>query len=93
MSEWEEVAQSIETVEPRRNGEPAYSCTGICCSISRQALIFSRRHTQQSGSSPPAVVSAPHTEHATAFFSRSGEIDRFACSRISGDMTVLGFCL
>ena len=59
-----------------------------CCSISRQALIFSLRQTQQRGSLPIiAVVSALHTEHLAAFFRRSGEMDCFACSRISTGTT------
>jgi hypothetical protein len=68
-----------------------YSCAGICCSISRQALILRRRQTQHSGSATPVAVSAPQTEHRTAFFNPSGEIDRFACSRISGEITGSGF--
>ncbi|SPF39957.1 hypothetical protein SBA4_2460007 [Candidatus Sulfopaludibacter sp. SbA4] len=68
-----------------------YSCAGICCSISRHALIFKRRHTQQSGSPTPLAVSAPHTEQTGPFFRLSGEIDRFACSRISGEITGSGF--
>jgi hypothetical protein len=37
------------------------------------------------------VVSAPHTEQTGPFFKLSGEIDRFACSRISGEITGSGF--
>src|SRR6185369_18055914 len=44
--------------------------------------------TQQSCSlAARAMVSAPHTEHLHAFFRRSGEIDCFACSRISAGIT------
>src|ERR1700722_5016026 len=57
---------------------------GICCSISRQALILSRRHTQHSGSSPALIVSALQTEHLVAFLIRSAETARFASSRSSG---------
>ena len=63
-----------------------YSWAGICCSMSRQALILRRRHTQHSGSEPATAVSAPQTEHFVVFFRRSVEIDCFACSRISGAM-------
>jgi len=61
---------------------------GICCSISRHALILSRRHTQQSGSpAATTVVSALHTEHFSTFLRRSGETDFFACSNMSGGTT------
>ena len=64
---------------------------GICCSISRQALIFKRRHTQQRGSLPTVVVSPPHTEHfATLVVSLSLEIDRLACSSRSAGTTGSG---
>ena len=49
MEEWEERGAS----RLRRTAEApvaTYSCTGICCSISRQALIFRRRQTQHRGS-------------------------------------------
>ena len=68
-----------------------YSWAGICCSISRQALIFSRRQTQHKGSAATMVVSAPQTEHLTALVRRSGEIARLACSRISAGTSVSGF--
>ncbi len=68
-----------------------YSWAGICCSISRHALILSRRQTQHRGSGAAIVVSAPQTEHLTAFVKRSGEIARFACSRISAGTTASGF--
>jgi len=71
-------------------GESPYSCAGICCSISRQALILRRRQTQQSGSLDTVEVSAPQTEQTGGFLSRSGEKARFACSRISGDTTTSG---
>lgn len=65
---------------------------GACCSISRQALILSRRQTQQSCSLDASTrVSAPHTEHLQAFFKRSGEMDCLACSSISAGMTGSGF--
>ena len=65
-----------------------YSCIGACCSISRHALILSRRHTQQSGSlEARTMVSAPQTEHLHAFLRRSGEMDCFACSSISAGIT------
>ena len=48
---------------PEAGNAGDYSCAGICCSISFQALIFKRRQTQQSGSSPGIEVSAPQTEH------------------------------
>jgi hypothetical protein len=64
-----------------------YSWAGICCSISRQALILRRRHTQHSGSVAAIAVSAPQTEHLTALVRRSGEMARFACSRISAGTT------
>ena len=61
---------------------------GACCSISRQALILSRRQTQHSGSLPPkTIVSAAHTEHFAAFLKRSVDIDCFACSSISAGTT------
>ena len=67
---------------------------GICCSISRQALIFSLRQTQQSGS-PAArpVVSAPQTEHFSTFFSRSGEMDLLRLFQHVGWNHRLGFWL
>jgi hypothetical protein len=65
-------------------GEGLYSWAGICCSTSRQALILSLRHTQQSGSAAPEGVSAPHTTHLTGALPRSGAIERLALSRISG---------
>jgi hypothetical protein len=68
-----------------------YSWTGICCSLSRHALIFKRRQTQQSGSSEVIVVSAPQTEHFTTGLVRSGDIERFASSRIAAGTTVSGF--
>ena len=88
MLEWEEVAQLIEANYVAQ----AYSCIGICCSISRQALILSLRQTQQSGS-PAArtVVSALHTEHFSSFFRRSGETDFFACSNRPAGTTCSGF--
>src|SRR5579863_1762640 len=67
-----------------------YSCAGICCSTSRQALIFSRRHTQHSCSAPPAGVSAAHTTHLTGALPRSVASERFAFSRISGEITGSG---
>ena len=65
---------------------------GICCSISRHALIFNRRQTQHSGS-PTArtVVSAPHTEHFSGLLRRSGETDFFANSNRSAGTTGSGF--
>ena len=70
-----------------------YSCMGVCCSISRQALILRRRQTQQSGSlAAKTMVSAPQTAHLAAFFRRSGEIDCFACSNSLGWNHRLDFC-
>jgi hypothetical protein len=60
---------------------------GACCSMSRQALIFKRRQTQQSGSDPASVVVAPQTVHLEPFRMRSAETARFACSRIWGETT------
>ena len=60
-------------------------------SISRQALILRRRQTQQSGSPEALAVSPPHTEHFAGFFNRTGEMERFACSRISGGTTGSAF--
>src|ERR1035437_2504284 len=60
-----------------------YSCAGICCSLSCQALILRRRQTQHSGSPPASEASAPQTEHFAAFVSRSGEMERLACSNNS----------
>jgi len=68
-----------------------YSWAGICCSISRHALIFRRRQTQHNGSSAAIVVSAPQTEHFTVLVRRSGEMARRACSRISAGTTVSDF--
>src|ERR1017187_8201525 len=68
-------------------GPMPYSWAGICCSISRQALILRRRHTQHNGSVAAMVVSAPQTEHLTTLLRRSGEMARFACSRISTGTT------
>ncbi len=65
----------------------AYSWAGICCSISRQALIFRRRQTQHKGSFPALVVSAEQTEHLASLVMRSGETDRLACSSRSGGTT------
>jgi hypothetical protein len=61
--------------------------------MSRQALIFKRRQTQQTqhnGSLPKALVSLPQTEHLQSFLRRSGETDNFACSRISAGITASG---
>ena len=69
MAEWEECGAQAHRGERLK----VYSCAGICCSISRQALIFKRRQTQHSGSAAAMVVSAPHTEHLAAFLRRSGE--------------------
>ena len=55
--------------------------------MSRQALIFKRRQTQQSGSAPASVVSAPQTVHLEPFRMRSTEMARFACSSIWGGTT------
>src|ERR1700722_14684902 len=55
--------------------------------MSRQALIFNRRHTQHKGSPGPPEVSAAQTEHFPGFFRRSVTIDSLACSRISGAIT------
>lgn len=68
-----------------------YSCAGICCSTSRHALIFSLRHTQQRGSGVAEGASAPHTPHLTGALLRSVASERFAFSRISGEITGSGF--
>jgi hypothetical protein len=52
-------------------------------SESRQALIFSRRQTQQSPSEEFGATSVPHTEHFAPRLSMSGVAERFAFSRIS----------
>jgi hypothetical protein len=64
-----------------------YSCAGICCSLSRQALIFKRRQTQQSCSGSSEDVSAPHTVHFRVFFNWSFDKERLAFSRISAGTT------
>jgi hypothetical protein len=55
--------------------------------MSRQALIFKRRQTQQSGSAAASAVSAPQTVHLEPFGMRSAEMARLACSRIWGGTT------
>lgn len=50
-----------------------YSCIIACESLSRQALIFSRRQTQQRFSSENGATSDPHTMQP--FFLRSGRAD------------------
>jgi len=76
-------------------GEPltaeAYSCIGICCSISRQALIFSRRQTQHNGSALTSGVSLPQTPHFVTFLRLSVEIERLASSSIPAGTTASGF--
>jgi hypothetical protein len=67
-----------------------YSCAGICCSLSRHALILRRRQTQQSASSPTPALSPPQTEQARTFFTLSGEIEFFASSSISAGTTGSG---
>ncbi len=76
-----------EGIFRRFRGDQGYSWAGICCSTSRQALIFSRRHTQQRGSAEPEAVSEPHTMHFSGVRSRSVARERFAPSRISGCIT------
>ena len=80
-----------EGLIPRWRADAAYSWAGICCSMSRQALILRRRHTQHSGSLPPVEVSPPQTVQRAGFFSRSGEMASFACSSISAGTTVSVF--
>src|SRR6266852_2414781 len=53
--------------------------------MSRQALILRRRQTQQSCSAAASVTSAPQTVHLVTLLALSGEMDRLACSRISGE--------
>jgi len=53
--------------------------------MSCQALILRRRHTQQSSSAEGSVTSDPQTVHLVIGFTLSDEIDRLACSRISGE--------
>jgi hypothetical protein len=48
-----------------------YSCAGICCSTSRQALIFKRRHTQQSWSPWSRLPAEPQTVHLSVGFGLS----------------------
>ena len=76
----------------------AYSCAAICWSESRHALIFNRRHTQHRSSANCGPVSGvhdpPHTPHRlAAAIGRSGSIDFFAISKISGEMigSAMGF--
>ena len=45
----------------------AHSLSGSCDSISRQALIFSRRHTQHKPSDSSLAVGSPHTRHSYVF--------------------------
>src|SRR5579871_3333588 len=52
--------------------------------MSCQALILRRRHTQQSSSAVPSATSAPQTAHLATLLALSGEMERLACSRISG---------
>jgi ATP-binding cassette, subfamily F, member 3 len=84
---WRNGKRSFSRLRRTPERTNAYSWAGICCSISRQALILSRRHTQHNGSAAAMVVSAPQTEHLTALLKRSGEMARFACSRISAGTT------
>src|SRR5579862_6575096 len=53
--------------------------------MSCHALIFRRRQTQQRCSEAASVTSAPQTVHLVTLFALSGEMDRLACSRISGE--------
>lgn len=57
----------------------AYSCIIAWESISRQALIFRRRHTQQRFSDEKGATSAPQTTHA--FRLRSGRAGASAFGR------------
>jgi hypothetical protein len=75
-----------------------YSCADICWSVSRQALIFKRRQTQQRSSSAgwgpvSGVQEAPHTAHRFAAMGRSPSTDFLAISNISGEIigSAIGF--
>jgi hypothetical protein len=59
--------------------------------MSRQALIFSLRQTQQSCSALPGTVSLEHTTHFKAGRTRSAISERLALSIISGAITGSGF--
>jgi hypothetical protein len=64
--------------------------------VSRQALILSRRHTQQSSSEVCGPVSGVHTPPQTAqrvvIAGRSASIDFLASSKISGEIIGSGVC-
>lgn len=81
----------------RKNGYRAYSCADICWSESRHALIFKRRHTQHRSSAScgpvKGVQELPHTPQLLLAIDRSGSIDFFAISKISGEMmgSTMGF--
>ena len=64
-----------------------YSCIIAWVSVSRQALIFSRRQTQHRFSSENGATSAPQTTHPR--FLRSG----LAASMRAGRAAVLADCL
>jgi hypothetical protein len=69
-----------------------YSWADSCWSLSRQALIFRRRQTQQRSSSllvcgpVNGVEAAPQTGHRLEMTARSTSMDLFAISKIRGEM-------
>lgn len=60
-----------------------YSCADICESLSRQALSFRRRQTQQRPSVEFEVTSPEHTTQAAGFLMRSASMARRASSIIA----------
>lgn len=69
---------------PRRQEREAYSAIGICCSMSRQALIFKRRQTQQSDSDCSVAPFEPQTRHWNVFRGFGSNSVCPADSRIAG---------
>jgi hypothetical protein len=65
-----------------------YSCADNCVSLSRHALSFKRRHTQQSPSVELGAQSASQTVHLAGFFNRSSSIARLAFSMITSGTTL-----
>jgi hypothetical protein len=56
---------------------------GACCSMSRQALIFSRRHTQQRSSCDDGLPGEPQTTQREGAFDLSTTIEALALAMIS----------
>ena len=70
----------------QRTPQGVYSWIGACCSISRQALIFSRRHTQHRSSCDDGLPGEPQTTQREGRFGFVGH-DRglSVCQNLAGN--------